>query len=152
VCYQPNEYPSALYNNATPPQLVGFDIEIAHRMAQHANVSLDFFPALDELEGARLLNSGVCDVYMRTLPISAVRTHMFALTVPVYESAVGLIVRDHQRHAFRTWQEIEKLGADFRLGVDGSLSSMAMSRNLFPKASLTPIKDMAEQDSIISSR
>ena len=88
---------------------------------------------------------------MRTLPISAVRTHMFALTDPVYESAVGLIVRDHQRHAFRTWREIKKLGADFRLGVDGSLSSMSMSRNLFPAASLTPIKDMAEQDSILKS-
>lgn len=151
VCYQPNEYPSAFYNIATPSQLVGFDIEVAHRMAQSANVSLAFFPALDEREAMQLLNSRVCDVYMRTLPISAVRTHMFALTDPVYESAVGLIVRDHQRHAFRTWQEIERVGADFKLGVDGSVSSMAMSRNLFPAASLTPIKDMAEQDSILQS-
>jgi hypothetical protein len=43
------------------------------------------------------------------------------------------------------------LGADFKLGVDGSLSSMSMSSNLFPGASLTPIKDMAEQDSILKS-
>ena len=151
VCYQPNEYPSAFYNNATPPQLVGFDIEIAHRLAQDQNVSLAFFPALDERQAVQLLNSRVCDVYMRSLPISAVRTHIFALTDPIYESAVGLIVRDHQRHAFRTWQEIEKLGADFKLGVDGSPSSMSMSRNLFPAASLTPIKDMEEQDRILES-
>lgn len=98
-----------------------------------------------------MLNSRVCDVYMRTLPVSALRTHMFGLTDPIYESAVGLIVRDHKRHAFTTWQEIDKLGADFRLGVDGSLSSMAMTRDLFPEASLTPIKDMAEQDSILES-
>jgi Na+/H+-dicarboxylate symporter/ABC-type amino acid transport substrate-binding protein len=151
VCYQPNEYPSAYYNNATPPQLVGFDIEIAHRMAQRANVSLAFFPALDEDEGSRLLESRVCDLYMRTIPISALRTHMFALTDPIYDSAVGLIVRDHQRHAFRTWKEIDKLGADFKLGVDGSLSSIELSRDLFPEASLTPIKDMTEQDSILES-
>jgi hypothetical protein len=50
VCFQPNEYPSAFFNNATPPQLVGFDVEMAHRMAQRANVSLAFFPALDESE------------------------------------------------------------------------------------------------------
>jgi Na+/H+-dicarboxylate symporter len=151
VCYQPNEYPSAYYNNATPPQLVGFDIEIAHRIARRANVSLAFFPAPDEHQATRLLESRVCDLYMRTLPISALRTHMFALTTPIYESAVGLIVRDHQRHAFRTWEEIDKLGADFKLGVDGSVSSIAMSRDLFPEASLTPIKDMAEQDSILES-
>ena len=50
-----------------------------------------------------------------------------------------------------TEQEIKELGADFKLGVDGSVSSMAMSRNLFLEASLTPIKDMAEQDSILQS-
>ena len=50
-----------------------------------------------------------------------------------------------------TEQEIKELGADFKLGVDGSVSSMAMSRNLFLEASLTPIKDMAEQDSILES-
>ena len=83
VCYQPNEYPSAFYNDATPPQLVGFDIEIAHRMAQLANVSIDFFPALDESEAMQLLNNRVCDIYMRTLPISAARTYIFALTDPV---------------------------------------------------------------------
>jgi Na+/H+-dicarboxylate symporter len=151
VCYQPNEYPSAFYNNATPRQLVGFDIEIAHRMAQRSNVSLAFYPAHTEREGMELLNNRVCDLYMRTLPVSALRTYKFALTDPIYQSAVGLIVRDHKRHAYSTWQEIDKMDAGFRLGVDGSLSSMMMTRDLFPKATLTPIRDMTEQASILES-
>jgi len=151
VCYQPNEYPSAYYNTATPPKLIGFDIEFAHRLAQQANATLEFFPALDESEGMQLLNTRVCDVYMRTLPISAGRTHKFGLTDPIYESAVGLIVRDHQRDAFRTWDEIHTIGSNFQLGVDGSESSMAMSRDLFPEATFAPIKDMSEQDAILAS-
>jgi hypothetical protein len=120
-------------------------------MAKRANVTLAFFPTPEESDAMRLLNNRTCDIYMRTLPISAARTHMFALTVPVYESAVGLIVRDHKRDAYRTWQQIDTLGADFRLGVDGSLSSMAMSRDIFPYATFTPIKDMVVQDSILES-
>ena len=151
VCYQPHVYPSAFYNNATPPQLVGFDIEIAHRIAQRLNVTLEFFPTLDESDGKRLLDTRVCDMYMRALSISAERSLEFAMTQPIYTSTVGLIVRDHQRDTFRTWRKIHQLGADIRLGVGGSQSSIAMARNLFPEATITPIKDMTEQDSILAS-
>ena len=151
VCYQPNVYPSAFYNSATPPQLVGFDVEIAHRIARRLDVTLAFFPTLDESDGKRLLDTRVCDIYMRALSISAERTLQFAMTKPIYTSTVGLIVRDHQRDAFRTWRQIQKLGAGIRLGVGGSASSISMARNLFPDATLTPIKDMTEQDSILAS-
>jgi len=151
ACYQPNEYPSAFYNNAEPPQLVGFDIEMAHRLARRGNLELEFYPAQDESEGMRFLDAGICDIYMRTLPVSSGRTLMFALTDPIYNSAVGLIVPDHQRDAFRTWHQIDALGAEFRLGVDGSESAMAMSRDLFEEAILTPIMDMSEQASILES-
>ena len=151
VCYQPNEYPSAFYNDATPPRLVGFDIELAHRIAKRGNLKLEFFPARDEDEGARLLNAGVCDLYMRSLPISGWRTMKFALTEPVYQSPVGLIVLDHRRDEFRTWKQIHELGENFRLGLDGSMFSLAGSRDLFPDATLVAIADMVEQESILES-
>lgn len=151
VCYQPNVYPSAFYNSATPPQLVGFDVEIAHRIALRLGVTLAFFPTLDESDGKQLLDTRVCDVYMRALSVSAERTLQFAMTQPIYTSTVGLIVRDHQRDEFRTWRQIHQLREEIRLGVNGSPSSIAMARSLFPEATLTPIKDMAEQDSILAS-
>ncbi|MCX2983426.1 cation:dicarboxylase symporter family transporter [Halieaceae bacterium IMCC14734] len=151
VCFQPNVYPSAFYNSAAPPQLVGFDIELAHRIAQRLNVTLEFFPTLDESHGKRLLDTRVCDVYMRALSISAERTVKFAMTQPIYTSTVGLIVPDHQRDAFRTWRRTRQLGAGLRVGIGGSESSLTTGRDLFPKATITPIKNMAEQESILES-
>ncbi len=34
VCYTPDDYPSAFLNNQEPPQLVGFDIEMAHTICE----------------------------------------------------------------------------------------------------------------------
>ena len=151
ACYQPREYPSSFYNNADPPRLVGFDIEMAHLMASRENWALEFIPAQNEEEGVRLLNAGTCDIYMRSLPVSARRVMKFGLTQPVYRSAVGLIVLDYRRDEFRTWKQIRGLGKDFQVGIDGSSASIAMSRDLFPQAALTPIVDMVAQESILDS-
>ena len=75
----------------------------------------------------------------------------FGLTQPVYRSAVGLIVLDYRRDEFRTWKQIRGLGKDFQVGIDGSSASIAMSRDLFPQAALTPIVDMVAQESILDS-
>ena len=114
-------------------------------------MTLAFFPTLDESDGMQLLDARICDIYTRALSVTAERTLQFAMTQPVYTSTVGLIVRDHQRNAFRSWREIHLLGEGLRLGVGGSDSSMATARNLFPRANITPIKDMTEQESILAS-
>lgn len=67
VCYQPNEYPSAFYNNASPPQLVGFDIEMAHRLAYRQQLALELFPTANESEAINALNSGVGGEFVMVL-------------------------------------------------------------------------------------
>lgn len=151
VCYQPNEFPSSFYNSEEPPRLVGFDIEMAHRLAQRVNLKLEFSPARNETAARDMLNTGVCDLYMRSLPISGGRTLEFALTDPIYQSTIGLIVRDHLRQNFRHWHQVRKSGASLRLGVDSSPESLVMMAGILPKASLFPIEDMEEQERILKS-
>ncbi|UCB54124.1 MAG: cation:dicarboxylase symporter family transporter [Thiotrichales bacterium] len=150
VCYQPNEYPSAFYNNASPPQLVGFDIEMAHRLARRQQLALEFFPTPGENQAAVRLNTGVCDIYMRSLAVSAGRTQMFGLTVPVYTSSVGLIVRDHRRDEFREWKTLRARGDALRIGLEASEESISLMRDILPDAILAPM-DLVEQEQVLAT-
>lgn len=151
VCYQPNEYPSAFYNNESPPQLVGLDIAMAHRLASRRQLTLEFFPTNSADEAANRLNAGTCDIYMRSMPVSAGRTQMFALTVPIYTSSIGLIVRDHRRNEFRDWKTVRAAGEMLQIGVEAAGESISTMRDILPDAKLIRIQDMTEQEEILAS-
>ncbi len=151
VCYQPNEFPSSFYNTATPPELVGFDIEMAHRLVRRSGLAIAFLPTADESEAEKYLYAGACDIYMRKLPISGGRTLMFGLTVTVFRTAVGLIVKDYRRDEFRSWEHLRELGDSLHIGVDGSSESLSLARDLLPEAELHPIRDMTEQERILEA-
>jgi Na+/H+-dicarboxylate symporter/ABC-type amino acid transport substrate-binding protein len=151
VCYQPNEYPSSFFNSADPPELVGFDIEMAHGFARRLRLPVEFIPARNETEAASLLNAGVCDLYVRTLRISAQRTEMFGLTSPVYQSSLGLIVRDHRRTEFETWGQIQRQQSSLRFAVEDSPDSLMSVESLFPEAELVAIQDKDQHRQILAS-
>ena len=151
VCFQPGEYPSAFYNNADPPQLVRFDVEMAHRFAQRLRLPLEFLPANGEEEAAALLDAGACDLYMRTLPVTARRTSLFAMSAPVYQSSLGLIVKDHRREEFKTWDRIKENEASLRLAFEETPENVALGRFHFPNADLLPLPSMEDQRWILES-
>jgi Na+/H+-dicarboxylate symporter/ABC-type amino acid transport substrate-binding protein len=151
ICFQPDEYPSAFYNNANPPQLVGFDIEMAHRFAERLDLHIEFIPAIDEVAAARRLEAGACDIYMRTLPITARRTKVFGLTSPVYTSSVGLIVKDYRRDDFRSWDNLYRLGDSLRIAFEFTPGNLTRSETYFPKAEFLPIANMEEQRRLLET-
>jgi len=124
---------------------------MAHRLAQRVNLELQFVPARNETTARDMLNTGACDLYMRSLPISGGRTLEFSLTDPIYQSSVGLIVRDHLRQNFRTWRQASDMGASLKLGVEGSPESIALMQNTLPQATLLPIVDMEEHERALKS-
>jgi len=149
ACFQPNEYPSAFYNADTPRSLVGFDIEMANHIADTFQVALEFLPAVDEEEAAAQLNAGNCDVYMRTLPITPGRTNIFDLTLPVYTSSVGFIVRDFRRREFSSWNAIRARGESLNIAIDASRESQYSAANLLPDATITLLSDMNDQAQLL---
>lgn len=151
VCYQPDEYPSAFSNTTEPPQLVGFDIEMAHRFAERLQLPLEFLPAKTEDIAEDLLNRGICDIYTRTLPVELPRSRRFELSAPIFKSSLGLIVKDHQRDDFQSWENIRKLGDSLRIGVEDTPGSIARLRNFTANDNIVPIKSMEQQLKLLAS-
>ena len=150
VCYQPNEYPSSFFKNTDPPELVGFDIEMAHRLAKMLQLPLVLLPAETEGAAITLLNRGVCDIYMRSLPVTLRRSQDFGLTSPVYRSSLGLIVRDYRRNEFHSWEDISKHGDSIRLGVEDAPGDIERL-NLFTSATIVPVHNVEEKLMLLES-
>jgi Na+/H+-dicarboxylate symporter/ABC-type amino acid transport substrate-binding protein len=151
VCYLPHDFPSAYLNNEDPPQLVGFDIEMAHRFARSLGLPLEFLPVANEIEAAGLLNKGSCDMFMTALPVSLRSAEKFAMTIPVYTSSVGLIVKDSRRDQFRTWEDIRNQGAAFRVAIPDTPNAHALAKDLMKDATLVPYRDKAALKKILES-
>ncbi len=151
VCHQPNEYPSSFFNNSDPAELVGFDVEMAHRLALRVGLPVEFLPAKSERSAAELLNAGACDIYMRIQSINARQTTRFAMTSPVFQSSMGLIVSDHRRQEFATWDLIKKNEASLRFGIENAPWLIERARRFFPHATFVLIDDTEEQNRILDS-
>ncbi len=151
VCFVPGSYPSAFFNDENPPQLVGFHVEMAHRFARHIEVPIEFLAVDNETDGAERLNAGSCDLLMASLPISAARAVKMALTLPVYRSPVGLIVRDHRRNDFQTWGDLRELGVTLRLALRGSSETLSAARAVLPDATFVPIYSQDDLKNILES-
>ncbi len=151
VCFAPDAYPSAFFNNQVPPKLVGFDIEMAHGFAQTLGVAVEFLPTdTDKLAAARL-KSGTCDVFFTTRAINAKRVESVAMSQPVYQASAGLIVKDHRRDDFRTWEQVRALGPDFRIGVLNSPDIVASAEALAPQATLVLMNGAEDQRRLLES-
>ena len=151
VCYPREDYPSAFFNSADPPQLVGFDIEMSHLFARNLKLALEFLPADNEMQALDLLNTGSCDILMAGLPISAGRAERLAMSLPIYKSSVGLIVPDHLRNSFQTWEQIRDLGPSLRLAIQDTSDARDLVITLMPEARVLPIKNEADNQRILES-
>jgi Na+/H+-dicarboxylate symporter/ABC-type amino acid transport substrate-binding protein len=147
VCYVPSDYPSSYFNAAG--ELVGFDIEVAHRFARYFDVAIEFMPVGSIPDAANRISSGYCDVFMSLIPITPQRTTQFAMTAPVRNSPVGLIVRDHRRDRFRTWHGVDALDR-LRIGILVDPSSQADLARLVPRAVEVPITTKADFEQILA--
>ncbi|MGI9537137.1 MAG: cation:dicarboxylate symporter family transporter [Desulfocapsaceae bacterium] len=151
VCYQPGEYPSAFLNAADPPQLVGFDIEMAHRFADDLDLPLEFLPALSESDAKDFLDRSVCDIYMRKRAVTLDRSRKFGMSNPVRTASLGIIVKDHRRDEFLNWDDIQKMGKSFHIGVEDTPGNMAYLRTLLKDATIMPLKSMEQEIELLAS-
>ena len=149
VCFFPSDYPSAFFNTAEPPQLVGFDIEMAHRFARALGLPIEFLPVGEDFNAATPLNAGLCDIVMSNTQISLESIRQFAMTVSIYESPIGLVVREELRNALRNWDDVRARGASLRVAVWGTSESIARARRLLPQAEILPFYGTDELETIL---
>jgi ABC-type amino acid transport substrate-binding protein len=107
VGYLPNALPFAFFNQRD--ELVGFDIELAHRLAREMGVTLEFVP-IDRDRVAEQLAAGYCDLMMSGVPVTTNLARDVLFSDSYLDETLALIVPDAQRDNYATWDAIRDRG------------------------------------------
>ena len=113
VGYFPNTLPFAYRN--TEGELVGYDVEMAHHLADDLELELAFIP-IKRSEVADRLADRTIDIVMCGYAITPERLQEVSFTDPYMNVTVALVVPDHQRDEFTSSEQIA-LKKDLKIAV-----------------------------------
>ena len=112
--------------------LVGYDIELAHRLAREMGVTLAFVP-VDRAEMPTMLADGYCDLTMSGVVVTTLRAREMLFSESYLDETLALMVPDHRRDQFASWDAIRDLGAITILAPDQPYYADKL-RELAPRA------------------
>jgi len=119
VGYTPDTLPWAFQNNRG--RVVGFDMEILHRLASEFGVGIEMM-RVEPGQVGHALASNQIDIYASGLMIDALRVRNFSISHPYSEVTLGLLVEDHRRREF---ESVDKLS-----GMDATKFAVLQSPSL----------------------
>jgi Na+/H+-dicarboxylate symporter/ABC-type amino acid transport substrate-binding protein len=119
-------------------RLVGFDVEMAHLLARDLGVRIEFV-RLEWGELAPALSSGICDIVMSGVGVTPTRAREVTFSTPYLDTTLALVVRDHERNRFGSWDAIQKMQQDLRVAVPSNPYLLARLRTALPEATLVAI-------------
>jgi Na+/H+-dicarboxylate symporter/ABC-type amino acid transport substrate-binding protein len=103
VGYPADALPFAFFNERG--DLVGFDVDLAHRLARELGVRLELRP-IERGTLEQQLASGYCDLVMGGVPVTTARAATMLFSASYLDETFALVVRDHDREQFSTWSAI----------------------------------------------
>jgi Na+/H+-dicarboxylate symporter/ABC-type amino acid transport substrate-binding protein len=139
VGFLPDALPFAFFNGQG--QLVGFDIELAHRLATELGVGLELLAVPRERLDEDLAR-GYCDVVMSGVAATTARASRMLLSQSYLDETLAFVVPDAARERFATWTEIRSMGA-ITIAVPNVPYYIDKLRLLVPQALLRPVSDFA---------
>jgi Na+/H+-dicarboxylate symporter/ABC-type amino acid transport substrate-binding protein len=140
VGFLPDSLPFAFFNGRN--ELVGFDIELAHRLAAELQLRLDLVPVpRDGLDGA--LAQGHCDIVMSGVVVTPDRASRTLMSTGYLDETLAFIVHDSAREQFATWDGIRAMGP-ITLAVPNVPYYLEKLRLRAPGATLRPVTDFVE--------
>jgi len=148
ACYSLDDYPSAFFNEAG--ELVGFDIDMTHAFARQVGVAVEFLPVRSIQEAGDRLLSGSCDALLSLIPIAPFLTEKVAMTTPVLNSPVGMIVMDHHRRKFQDWDIIRQMQG-LRVAIPDNALSRSYLAQLLPHATPVAYPDKQALDRLLAA-
>jgi Na+/H+-dicarboxylate symporter len=128
--YIKDRLPFSYFNSAG--DLVGLDIELAHRLARDMGVRIEFFPTGPD-RVKEDLERGLIDIAMAVLPITPEWSERVTLSESLVDLTVGLVVKDHRRHEFQDLAELGR-GEGLRIGVTDRGFFKQRFREILPEA------------------
>jgi ABC-type amino acid transport substrate-binding protein len=115
-------------------QLVGFDVEMAYRLAQDMHVAPEFV-RLDRSQAAAAVNRGSVDIIMSGVVLTLDRAEEMTMSAPYMDQTLAFIVKDYRREKFSSRASVKKLNRP-RLGVINAPYYVAKIREYLPEAEL----------------
>jgi len=122
-------------------RLVGFDVEMAMQLARDIGVGLELVP-VDRAVLTRGLDPSSCDLIMSGAAITAERALNVLFSSPYLDETLALIVPDHRRTAFASWDDIRSI-RPLRLAVPDEPLFVRTVRTELPGAEVVPFTDVS---------
>ena len=138
VGYFPDALPFAFFN--ARDELVGFDIELAYRLADELGVRLELVPTSHESVDADLAR-GYCDLVMSGVAVTTDRARQTTMSTAYLDETMAFVVPDSARERFATWDSIKSSGP-LTLAVPDVPYYIEKLRVLLPHATLRPVSDL----------
>ncbi len=134
VGYNPDSLPFSFFNDHG--QLVGYDVELMHGLARDLGVTLEFVPwRYGTLY--RQMNSGEFDIAIGGLEFNLERRAYLAFSEPYMTITAGLVVPDHRRGEFTSWEDIDQKQI-VRFGITGG-SRARIAQEVLPDTDIVRI-------------
>ena len=134
VGFMPDSLPYAFFNQAG--DLVGFDAELAHRLAREMNVSLAFVP-MDRERLAEQVAEGYCDLVMSGVAVTTNRARQMLFSDSYLDETVAFVVPDEERDRYASWDAIRERGA-VTIAVPDLPYYVQQLQDLLPRAVIKP--------------
>ena len=134
VGYHPDHLPYSFFNR--DGELVGFDVELMHRLAVRLQVRLEFVPyeydtVVEQLE------SGEIDLASGGLILNPERLLRVGFTQPYHAATLAVVLPDHRRGEFDAWDD-PQMPSEVHLAVVSEDFAVAARRQL-PHAEIVVI-------------
>lgn len=145
VGYLSDALPFAFFNEHD--DLVGLDVELAHRLASELGVELQLIP-LPREQFPNYLADGRCDLVMSGIAVTTARASKTMFSASYMDETLGLLVLDHDRERFASWAAIDALGP-VTIGVPDLPYFVAKLRELLPRA---VVRTVLTTDEVFASK
>ena len=136
VGYFADALPYAFFNRSG--DLVGLDIDLAHRLASELAVQLELV-AISREDLVAIMNDGRCDLVMSGVAITTERASALLYSSSYMDETLGFLVPDSDRERFMSWPAIDALGA-ITIGTPDLPYFVAKLRLLAPHAVFQPVR------------
>ena len=130
IGYLSDALPFAFFNQQG--DLVGFDIELAHRLAREMGVTLAFVP-VDRERLAEQISEGYCDLVMSGVVVTTNRARAILFSDSYLDETLAFVVPDDQRAQYASWEVIRDRGP-LTIAVPDTPYYVRKLRDLLPRA------------------
>jgi len=134
-----NNYPYTFFN--ADDELVGYDADMAHRLAQDLECRLEFVPvSLGSM--AQALDQAECDLVMSGIPVTSTRLANLRCSASYLDVTFALIARDYRRRELDDLEEVRE--AQLRIGISPDGYFRRLVKRELPNAELVPLEETAD--------